>query len=188
MDIYFYYADEEYIDYLKKVEKSTRGFTCVPNTNYNNAKKFLFGAVMNVNGHNYYVPVSSYSKDQQDVILIKDKKTSQILGSLRFAYMLPIPAECCKKVNINTFNSQAAAHISKELAFCRRNRDKIFKQAEKTYNRVINKVDEMLVKNSCDFKTLERACQKFREFHNLDSKTETQKPLECKTKPPKPKL
>ena len=163
------------------MEKSTRGFTCVPNTNYNNTKKFLLGAVMNVNGHNYYVPVSSYSKNQQDVILIKDKKTSQILGSLRFAYMLPIPAECCKKVDINTFDSKAIVHISKELAFCRRNRDKIFKQAEKTYNRVINKVDEMIVKNSCDFKTLEKACQKFCEYHNLGKEQKQQTESKKKT-------
>ena len=54
-------------------------------------------------------------------------------------------------------NAYSKTHISKELAFCRRERDKIFKQAEKTYFRVTNKVNERLVKNSCDFKLLEQA-------------------------------
>lgn len=46
---------------------------------------------------------------------------------------------------------------AKELAFCRRNREKIFKKAENTYRRVINSVDDELVNNSCDFKLLEEA-------------------------------
>ena len=84
MDMNFYYADEEYIDFLKKAEKAVRGYTCVPNVSYGNIAKFTFGAVLSVNGINYYVPVSSYSKKQQDTILIKDKSGTKILGTLRF--------------------------------------------------------------------------------------------------------
>lgn len=155
MDIYFYNVDEK----LKQAEIKSRGFTCVPNVKYWNTDKFVFGAVMNVNGMNYFVPVTSYSKKQQDSILIKDKgKNKTILGSLRFTYMIPVPLSLCKKVDIKSMETaKAKAHISKELAFCRRNRDSIYNQAQKTYKRVINKVDETLSKNSCDFKVLEVA-------------------------------
>lgn len=162
MDIYFYYADNKYVDFLKEEEKKVRGFTCVPNVSYGNKQKFVFGAVLKINEINFYVPISSYSKNQEDVILIKDKKSKDILGSLRFPYMIPIPSECCKKVDIKSIeNARTRSHISKELKFCQRNRDKIFLQAKKTYDRVIQKKSEQLTKNSCDFELLERSYIKY---------------------------
>ena len=162
MNLYFYYVDEDYIDYLKQYEINTRGFTCVPNICYGKTQKFIFGAVLNINGTNYFVPVSSYSKKQEDVILMKDKKNTHILGSLRFTYMIPVPVECLSKVDINSFSSmKTKGHISEELAFCRRNRDKIFRRTEKTYKRVILKNNELLTKNSCDFLLLEKAYNEY---------------------------
>lgn len=164
MEMYFYYIDGQYIDFLKKYEKERRSFTCVPNSSYWNTNKFTFGAVLEVNNINYFVPVSSYSKKQEDVILITDKfaksKAQQykVLGSLRFAYMIPAPNHCIKKLDIKQMPTEnSRIHVAKELAYCRRNRDKIKRQAQKTYERVINKVDPDLIKHSCDFKLLEQA-------------------------------
>ena len=164
MELYFYYVDGQYIDFLKKYEKARRSFTCVPNSSYWNTNKFTFGAVLEVNNINYFVPVSSYSKKQEDVILMTDKfaksKAQQyrVLGSLRFAYMIPAPNNCIKKLDIKQMPTEnSRVHVAKELAYCRRNRDKIKRQAQKTYERVINKVDPDLIKHSCDFKLLEQA-------------------------------
>ena len=159
MELYFYHIHNDYINFLKKFEREQTGHTCVPNIQYKTADKFMFGAVMKINDMDYFVPVSSYNKNKEDVILIRDKKNkSDILGSLRFAYMIPVPHSCLIKLDINAIaNEYSRVHISKELAFCRRERDKIFKQAQKTYYRVINKVNEQLIKNSCDFKLLEKA-------------------------------
>ena len=159
VNLNFYHINNDYINFLKKYEREKVRYTCVPNIQYKTSDKFVFGAVMDINGINYFVPVSSYGKKQEDVILIRDKKKkTDILGSLRFAYMLPVPRPCLIKLDINSIvNEYSKTHISKELAFCRRERDKIFKQAEKTYFRVISKVNEQLVKNSCDFKVLEQA-------------------------------
>ena len=83
---------------------------------------------------------------------------NKVLGALRFAYMIPAPKQCTVKLDIQkTPTENSRVHISKELAFCRRNRDKIQKQAQKNYNRVINKENPELTKNSCDFKLLEKA-------------------------------
>lgn len=38
----FFYVDGGYIEYLKSVEVSNRGFTCVPNVHYWNTNKFVF--------------------------------------------------------------------------------------------------------------------------------------------------
>lgn len=170
MEICFYHINNDYINFLKKYEREQVGHTCVPNIQYKTSDEFVFGAVMDINGMSYFVPVSSYSKNQTDVILIRDKKNkSDILGSLRFAYMLPVPRSCLIKLDINSItNEYSKVHISKELAFCRRERDKIFKQAEKTYFRVINKVDKQLVKNSCDFKVLEQAYAEYCIINKLE--------------------
>ena len=45
----FFYVDGGYIEYLKSVEVSNRGFTCVPNVHYWNTNKFVFGAVLLIN-------------------------------------------------------------------------------------------------------------------------------------------
>ncbi len=165
MDLYFYYIKPDYIDYLKRIEYDKRGFNCVPNMNYWNTNKFTFGAVLEVNSMNYYVPVSSYSKKQQDVILITDKSKNKkthsnpVLGSLRFAYMIPVPNSCCIKLDFDKIPTEKSrVHIAKELSFCRRNRDKILKQAQKTYDRVLSGKYLELSKHSCDFKLLENAC------------------------------
>ena len=39
-----------------------RGVTKVPNIRYTDRNKFAFGAVMQINGMNYYVSVSSFDK------------------------------------------------------------------------------------------------------------------------------
>ena len=178
MELNFYYIKDDYIDYLKQFEKSARGYTCVPNANYWNTNKFTFGAVLEVNRKQYFVPVSSYSKKQQDVILITDKtaknkaQNNKILGSLRFAYMIPAPRSCIIKLDINKMPTEnSRVHTAKELAFCRRNRDKIQNQAKKTYDRVVSKEFPELTRNSCDFKLLEEAYIEYCKQNNLEIPT-----------------
>jgi len=58
----FYLVDAEYIQYLKEIELNNRGFTCVPNMEYHNNDKFLYGIVLSVNEVDYYVPFSHYDR------------------------------------------------------------------------------------------------------------------------------
>ena len=165
MELYFYYASKDYIDFLKNAERAEHSSTRVPDVDYTHKQKFLYGAVLTIDGMNYYVPVSSYSKPQQDLILIKDK-AGAVKGSLRFSYMIPIPQECLQKLDINQFESaDYRVKVSKELAFVRRNRDKIFKKAKSTYNAVISK--RKYDPNYCDFKLLESAFIAYCREHDL---------------------
>ena len=50
----FYRINEEYNKFLQRYEKEKRGVTKVPNIRYTDRNKFAFGAVMQVNGMNYY--------------------------------------------------------------------------------------------------------------------------------------
>lgn len=164
MQINFYNVDLKYIEFLKKYETERRGFTRVPNVNYQSGNnKFFYGAVLEVNGINYFVPVSSKTNPKQDDMLIKvnDKRNSNY-GTLRFAYMIPIPKECLHLLIRDKLNNQTQAErIRKELAFCRKNKDKIERQAKVTYERIINKVNDDLIHNSCDFKLLEQAFSEY---------------------------
>ena len=58
-------------------------------------------------------------------------------------------------------NNTQKERVRKELAYCRKFKDKIEKQAEKTYHRIVDKVNDKLVHNSCDFKLLEQAYIKY---------------------------
>lgn len=59
--------------------------------------------------------------------------------------MIPVPNECLHKLDINNLpTEQNRVHTSKELAFCRRNREKIYKLALKTYSRVTKGTDILL--------------------------------------------
>lgn len=164
MDMNFYRVDLEYIDFLKNFETKYRGFTRVPNVNYHSRNnKFFYGAVLTINDIDYFVPVSSNTRVKQDDILIvvKDKRDPNY-GTLRFAYMLPIPKACLHILIRDELNDAVQAErIRKELAFCRKNRDKILRQARRTYDRIISNVSESLSHNSCDFPLLEKAYHEY---------------------------
>lgn len=166
MKICFYNVDLSYIDYLKKYESEKKGYTRVPNVQYKSGNnKFFYGAVLEIEGINYFVPISSKQHNKQDDLPIRTKdKYKRELSTLRFAYMLPIPRACIFYLDINEEKNKTRQEtLRKELAFCMRNRDKIFRQAQKTYERVVNKVSEGLVNNACDFKLLEQAYKEYIE-------------------------
>ena len=153
----FYRINEEYNRFLQRYEKEKRGVTKVPNIRYADRNKFAFGAVMQVNGMNYYVSVSSFDKKQEANILIRvpgDKK--EVKGSLRFNYMVPVPDECIEKLIIKDVEDEKyRLLLNKEYQFCISNADKIQKKANKIYEMVITNRKQILMDNSCAFHILE---------------------------------
>lgn len=165
----FYRINEDYNKYLQKYEKSKRGVTKVPNIRYTERNKFAFGAVLKVNGINYYVSVSSFDRKQEANILIRipgDEK--EVKGSLRFNYMVPVPDECIEKLVIkNEPDDKYKLLLNKEYQFCMDNAEKIQKKANKIYDMVTNNKKQLLTDNSCDFKVLEEAYQKYIEQNKM---------------------
>ena len=159
----FYRINEEYNKFLQKYEKDKRGVTKVPNIRYTDRNKFAFGAVMQVNGMNYYVSVSSFDKKQEANILIRipgDEK--EVKGSLRFNYMVPVPEECIERLLIKDIDDEKyMLLLNKEYQFCMDNADKIQKKANKIYEMVINNRKPVLTDNSCAFHILEAGCKEY---------------------------
>lgn len=169
----FYRINEEYNKFLQKYEKEKRGVTKVPNIRYTDRNKFAFGAVMNVNGMNYYVSVSSFDKKQEANILIRvpgDEK--EVKGSLRFNYMVPVPDECIEKLVIKDVEDEKyRILLNKEYQFCMDNAEKIQKKANKIYEMVTTNRKQILTDNSCAFQILEAGCREYIEkYLSSDSK------------------
>lgn len=158
----FYYVSPVFIDYLQKVEIKTRGFTRVPNIEYdsNQNPKFFVGIVFQVNGFKYYAPMSHYKVQKPNNILINiatDKK-NPIKGSIRLNYMFPVLDQYIKQVKINNINDiKYKRLVQKELRFCIDNAKDIKAKALKTYLDVLLESDSKLLSNSCDFQLLEKA-------------------------------
>lgn len=159
----FYRIDEKYNTFLQNYEKEKRGFTKVPNIRYTDRNKFAFGAVLTVNGMNYYVSVSHFDKKQEANILIRvpgDKK--EIKGSLRFNYMMPVPDQCIEKLTIKDIaDEKYRILLNKEYRFCIENSEKIQKKANKIYEIVTSNRKQILTDNSCAFHILEAGCQEY---------------------------
>jgi protein AbiQ len=161
----FYRIDEKYNQFLQRYEKEKRGVTKVPNLKYADRDKFAFGAVMKVNGINYYVAVSSFDKKQEANILIRipgDKK--EVKGSLRFNYMVPVPDDCIQKLIIKDIKDEKyRTLLNKEYQFCMDNAIRIQKKANKIYEMVTTNRKQILTDNSCDFHILEAGYQEYIE-------------------------
>lgn len=166
MSLSFYYIDKEYVSYLQEVEQKDRGFSHVPNVEYEATRnpKFVLGTVLSINGFTYYAPISSYKKQQPDNILINidSDKYNKVKGSIRFNYMFPVPNYCITEIIISKIEDYVKRDLlNKEWKFCTDNEKKIENKARQTYSKVINKFSPNIVKNSCDFKLLEIACLKY---------------------------
>jgi len=160
----FYTADLNYVKYLQGAESEHRGFCRVPNMAYSgkhNKRKFLCGIVLQVNGIEYYVPVTSYKQQKPDNFLIT-ADNGQVVSSLRFNYMFPIPKEMTAIHVISNEHDRAyRALLAQELRCCIKNQSTIQRLAERTYKRVLLGKDIGLVVNSCDFRLLE---EKYKEY------------------------
>lgn len=156
----FYTVDLDYVKFLKKSEESKRGFSRIPNMDYGNLRKpkFLCGIVLQINEQNYYVPVTSYKEQKPDNFLIR-AADGQVVSSLRFNYMFPVPSDLVTERRIDTESDRAyRALLAQELRYCIKNQDQIRKLAERTYKRVLLGKNPGLVANSCDFSLLEHCC------------------------------
>lgn len=105
------------------------------------------------------------------LIKIQNKGEEIVAGSLRFNYMIPVPDRC---VNIYNFKEGCETHerrifIEKEYRYCKSKRSTIQKYAKNTYIRVISRLNEKLLRNSCDFKLLEQAYNEYLIFSKIKS-------------------
>ena len=164
MELFFYDVDADYVKYLKATEKAKRGFTRVPDVEYENERKMVCGVVLEMNGYKYYVPVSSYKKKQPNNLLIRleDDSFNQVKGSLRFNFMFPVDDRYITKRDFNKEKPGRKEFLRRQWVFCNTITTDIKEMAEDTYNGVISGADAALINASCDFILLEEAAKKYK--------------------------
>lgn len=143
----------------ENAEQEKRGFSRVPNMDYGaqHKPKFLCGVVLQVGKMNYYVPVTSYKQQKPDNFLIK-AANGQVVSSLRFNYMFPVPDQLISvRIIADEPDRAYRALLSQELRYCIKNQETIQHLAERTYRRVLLGKNPGLIVNSCDFELLEQA-------------------------------
>ena len=151
----FFQVDAAYIAYLLKYDSR------VPKVDYsavNAHEKFLCGIVLKVHGHDYFAPISSFRTSQRTNIIIKDINGKDV-ASIRFSFMIPVPPGA---ITVKRIADEPSAKyrnlLNMELQYCRRNANAIYSRAKFVYEAVTIKKDPLMLKNCCDFSTLETAC------------------------------
>ena len=134
----FYTVDLKYVEFLKKEETKKRGFSRIPNMDYGDKRKpkFLCGVVLKVKNMDYYVPVTSYKQKKPDNFLIYSQN-GEIVSSLRFNYMFPVPSSLVEERRIADEPDRAyRSLLAQELLYCRKNQDEIVRLAQRTYKQL----------------------------------------------------
>lgn len=165
----FYFVNPEYVSFLKEAEQTARGFSRVPDVEYSEHRKskFLYGILLNINNHNYYAPVTLFTRQMPDNFLILNENEKPI-SSLRFNYMFPVLEETITYYDFSNHPDKAYRYLlSQEWKYCIENQDRILHLANRTYNRVLLGKNPGLVRNSCDFLLLEEKCLEYCKKNNI---------------------
>lgn len=152
----FYDVNEDYVNFLKTIDPK------IPNIKYDTNNKFVCGVVLDVNGIQYYAPVSHMNKKQQTNFLIY--QGDRAIASVRFSFMFPAPMEVLTKKDfkaISQYDSQYANLLATELSYCSSHSEALMKKALSVYKIGCNK-DHVLNKVCCDFPALEQGYMNYK--------------------------
>ena len=147
--IAFYDVDAEYVDFLKTIDKQ------VPDIRYSGINKFVCGVVLNINGTEYYAPISHMTNKQRTNMLIYDNKKP--ISTIRFSFMFPAFSEVLKIKDFTEIakkNRKYADLLYAEYKYCVTHEKEILENAQKIYKIGCNK-NHKLNYTCCDFKKLE---------------------------------
>ena len=169
----FYTITDEYIDYLSKENPhvmSNKQETRIYHRKY-------IGLVTELKGHKYFVPMSSpkdidflpngeIKKDSLIKIYMHSKKV--LYGTIRFNYMIPVPASELEEVTVNDEGDfKYKILMQSEYFFINANREKIEKTAVRLYKMRTtydpSKNKNKLMEITLDFTSLEKMCDEYRK-------------------------
>lgn len=141
MQFSFFMVDAQYCDFLRESDPR------VPYTMDKKSTRPFVGIVFEVNGFHYYAPLTSpkpkhiHMKNQIGFLKIQSGE----LGAINFNNMIPVPADCLRKVELHIVGTDTKVDIDyknlliNQLSWCNSHKEIILKQSEKLY-RVITKM------------------------------------------------
>jgi protein AbiQ len=120
--------------------------------------------VLYVGKYKYFVPMESPKPNHAKLKAGKHlmKLDGGKLGLLGFNNMLPVADNALIAFNIDEEPDKKYAELlRRQVSFCNRNKATIYSKASSTYYDVVTKQSSFLCSISCDFKALEKACDKY---------------------------
>lgn len=157
--IKFYDVDKNYVEYLQTIDRQ------IPNISYSSNNKFVCGVVLNINGFNYYAPVSHNTEKYRTSFLIFNKH-NKIISSIRFCFMFPAPFNVLTEKNFRIISSSDNKYtdlLAIEYEYCILNENKILNKAKSVYDIGCNK-NHKFNYTCCDFKLLENKMDGYGEY------------------------
>lgn len=151
----FYDVDENYINYLKSIDRQ------IPDISYSTNNKFVCGIVLDINGISYYAPISHTTHRFRTSKLIYDKGTP--ISSIRFSFMFPAPNSVLKQKDFRQIRMQDPHYadiITAEYNYCKANESSITQKAQSVYAIGCNK-NHPYNYTCCDFAKLESEYMKY---------------------------
>ena len=160
----FYKVSSVYCDFLRAQEPA------VPYTRADKSTRPFVGVVFELNGFNYYAPLTSpkpkhlHMKNRLDFLKINGGQW----GALNFNNMLPVAAAELQKIELKIVETDSPAEIAyknllaNQLSWCNSHRDIILKQAQKLYRLITEgKAWDGLADRCCNFALDEKLCASF---------------------------
>jgi len=147
-ELKFYDVDQQYLRYLHQWDPR------IPHISSTRNEKFTCGIVLEVNGHQYFAPVSSFREQQRSNIVILNNQGRPV-GSVRFSFMFPIPSGQAKMKDFAKEDAKYRELLREEHAFCNKHRERIRKKAQETYDAVVKRKEPLMISNCCAFSLLE---------------------------------
>lgn len=145
----FYDINKDYVKFLQSYDRQ------VPNIEYSTNNKFVCGIVLEIEGINYYAPVSHMTNKQQTNLQIFDNGIP--ISTIKFSFMIPAYDNVLTVKNfkeISAIDKNYANLLYAEYMYCVKHKDDILKKAHSVYQIGCNK-NHKLNYTCCDFKLLE---------------------------------
>ena len=137
------------------------------------AKRPYVGVVFSFGGFKYFVPMESPKQNHTNIKAGKHilKLDNGKYGMLGFNNMLPVHKDALIEFNIDLEPDEKYRELlRRQAALCNRMKADILNHAQMTYFDVVNGKNKFLMRISCDFKTLEAACKKYRKDYQTRRK------------------
>lgn len=150
-----YRVEDKYIRYLKSRDSKVQD-------NKNRRRPYV-GVVLYVGKYNYFVPMESPKPNHANLKAGKHllKIDGGKLGILGFNNMIPVHPSALISFDINQEPDQQYAQLLKhQIVWINRHKADVLSHASKTYYHA-SPSNAFLSKICCDFKKLEKACDKY---------------------------
>lgn len=160
-----YRANIEYCNYLHYYEPK------IPYIENEKENRPFIGVVLNVNGKNFFAPLTSpkkkhiIMKDMQDFLKIDSGK----LGGINLNNMIPIPKRYLEKIDINELKDKKYSYMLKnQIEWINKNTLRIQNRARNLYYLILyGHTSKELLNRCCDFVLLEKKCDDFMVEHKI---------------------